>query len=234
MRGVGFMRFHYPIAVAFVIPALVCAACGAPPAEAPAIEPKATAAPTAPPSGATGPLVVFLGDSLTAGYGLSESQAFPALIGERLRMKGIAARVVNAGVSGDTSAGGLRRLDWVLRQRPDVLVVGLGANDALRGQSVEEIERNLREIVRRARSAESVVVLLGMRIPTNYGDDYAEAFAALYPRLAKSESVALVPFLLEGVAGRDDLNLADGIHPNSRGQQIVAATVEPWVRRALR
>lgn len=179
------------------------------------------------------PLVVFLGDSLTAGYGLSTEQAFPALVGEALRGRGTPARIVNAGVSGDTTTGALGRLDWLLQQKPDLLVVGLGANDAFRGQPVSRIEENLRTIVRRAKASGARVLLLGMRIPTNFGPEYTSAFAAIYPRLASREGVPLMPFLLEGVGGRADLNQDDGIHPNARGQKIVAANVLPHVVRAL-
>lgn len=186
-----------------------------------------------------GPLVLFLGDSLTAGYGLGEEEGFPALVGEELGRRGLGVRVVNAGVSGDTSAGGLARVDWLLEQRPAIVVVGLGANDGLRGLSVAATEENLRAIVRRCRASGAAVLLLGMRIPPNYGADYTEAFASLYPRLARELEVPLVPFLLSGVAARPELNLADGIHPNADGQRIVAGTVlshlEPLVRdRAAR
>lgn len=189
---------------------------------------RANAAPAAP------PLVIFLGDSLTAGYGLGADQAFPALIGERLVAKGMPVRVVNAGVSGDTTTGALERLDWLLRQRPDLLVVGLGANDAFRGQPVDRIEDNLRRIVRRAKAESTRVLILGMRVPTNYGAEYTEAFAAIFPRLAKEEKVDLMPFLLDGVGGHPDLNLDDGIHPNVEGQKIVATNLLPYVERALR
>lgn len=181
-----------------------------------------------------GPLVVFLGDSLTAGYGLAESEAFPALVASGLRAKGPPVRVVNAGVSGDTSAGGLARLEWVLTQNPDVLVVGLGANDALRGQPLGGVEENLRGIVAGARGAGVRVLLLGQRIPTNYGPDYAEAFAALYPRVAREAGATLVPFLLEGVGGRPSLNMPDGIHPNARGHAIIAGNVTPYVEKLLK
>lgn len=183
---------------------------------------------------AEAPLVIFLGDSLTAGYGLPAEQAFPAIVGNALGSKGATVRVVNAGVSGDTTSGGLARLDWLLDQKPLVLVVGLGANDALRGQPVERIEANLREIVRAAKAAGARVVLLGMRVPTNYGPDYANAFAALYGRIAKDERVDLVPFLLAGVGGKPALNLDDGVHPNAEGQRIVAANVLPYVERAVK
>jgi acyl-CoA thioesterase-1 len=178
-------------------------------------------------------LVIFLGDSLTAGFGLAADQAFPALVGEALKGDGVKVRIVNAGVSGDTTGGALDRLDWLLKQKPDVLVVGLGANDAFRGQPVSRIEANLREIVQRANRAGAHVVVLGMRIPTNYGPEYREAFYELYARVAKSEKAELMPFLLEGVGGRAELNLDDGIHPNADGQKIVAASVLPYVVRAL-
>lgn len=171
------------------------------------------------------PLVVFLGDSLTAGFGLGEEQAFPALAGELLAARGLAIEVINGGISGDTSAGALERLDWLLTRRPDVLVLAIGANDGLRGQPLEATEANVRQIVRRARAAGAEVLLAGQRIPTNYGPAYAEGFTALYPRVAREEGATLLPFLLEGVAMRPELNLPDGIHPNPAGQRIVAATV---------
>lgn len=178
-------------------------------------------------------LVIFLGDSLTAGYGLAADQAFPSLVGEALHQAGRKVRVVNAGVSGDTTSGALDRLDWLLNQKPDVLVVGLGSNDAFRGQPVARIEANLREIVQRGTRAGARIVVLGMRVPTNYGPDYTEAFHEVYARVAKSEKALLMPFLLEGVGGRTGLNLDDGIHPNVEGQKIVAAGVLPYVEKAL-
>lgn len=186
--------------------------------------------PGAPP---TGPLVAFLGDSLTAGYELPEAQAFPALVGDRLRKEGVPIRVVNAGVSGDTSAGGLRRLDWLLSQHPDVVVVELGANDGLRGQPVAEMETNLRAIVEKIRAAGARVLLLGMRLPPSYGPLYVRRFEAVYPRIARELHVPLVPFLLEGVAGRPDLTLPDGLHPNAAGHRIAAENVLPSLRTLL-
>lgn len=224
------MRRVYLIPWLFASVALVvsgCAGGGEPPPAAPP-PPAAEAS-----REAGAPLVVFLGDSITAGYGLPQEEAYPAILERRLRAAGFPVRIVNAGVSGDTTAGGLRRLDWVLGERPAVLVVGLGANDALRGQPLESVEANLRAIVDRGRAAGAAVLLLGMRIPTNYGREYAEGFAALYPRVAKSLGVPLVPFLLEGVGGRATLNLEDGLHPNARGQEIVADNVYPYLRKAL-
>jgi acyl-CoA thioesterase I len=178
------------------------------------------------------PRVVFLGDSLTAGLGLDEDEAYPALLERELRKEGLSVQVINAGVSGDTSAGGLSRLGWLLGQHPDVIVVGLGANDGMRALPVAETEKNLREIVRRARAAGAGVLLLGMRIPPNYGP-YADEFAALYPRLAKELDVPLVPFLLAGVGGVRGLNQADGIHPTAEGQEMVAKNVLPYLERIL-
>jgi acyl-CoA thioesterase-1 len=178
-------------------------------------------------------VVVFLGNSLTAGLGLSAEEAWPMLLTGQLADAGTPIRAVNAGVSGDTSAGGLRRLDWLLRQRPDVVVVELGANDGLRGQPLAGVEANLRTIVARSRAAGARVLLVGLRVPPSLGGDYAREFAALYPRLARELDVPLVPFLLEGVAGDPDLNLPDGIHPNADGQRRVAAVVRPHLERLL-
>jgi acyl-CoA thioesterase-1 len=180
------------------------------------------------------PLVIFLGDSLTAGQGLPADSAFPALVAEMSREKGRPMSFVNAGVSGDATSGGLERVGWLLEQKPDLLVVGLGVNDAFRGQPVDRIEANLRAIVARAKSAGVRVLLLGMRVPTNYGPEYTEAFAAIYPRVAKSEKVSLMPFLLDGVGGHPELNLDDGIHPNREGQRLVAANVLVYVERVLK
>lgn len=212
-----------------------------PPPEPPstaAVEPSATsagspAAPAVPAPGPRRPRVVFLGDSLTAGFGLGEEQAFPARVGELLAAAGEPIEVVNAGVSGDTSAGGVARIDWILRQRPDVVVVELGPNDGLRGLPLAMTEANLRSIVERSRAAGARVLLVGMQIPPNYGPDYAGAFRALYPRLARELAVPLVPFLLEGVGGEPELNLPDGLHPNALGHRRVAATVAPYLREAL-
>ena len=178
---------------------------------------------------ADGPLVIFLGDSLSAGYGLSEAEAYPALLARRLQTGGIPARIVNAGVSGDTTAGGLARVDWLLSQSPDVVVVELGANDGLRGLSLVETEQNLDEIIRRCLAAGTSVLLMGMKIPPSYGPDYSEGFAALFQELAETHAIAFMPFLLEGVAAVPDLNQADGIHPNAAGHRLLAKSVEPYL-----
>jgi acyl-CoA thioesterase-1 len=231
------------LTLALLIPALsACGACGGQVSgDAPAVEPRAVpvsspapaARPAPAPAPATaGPLVVFLGDSLTAGLGLDESQAYPALIERQLKAEGKPARVINAGVSGDTTAGGLSRLSWLLNQHPDVMIVALGANDGLRALPIAEVDTNLREIVRRSQAAGARVLLLGMRIPPNYGP-YADQFAALYPKIAKDLNVPLVPFLLEGVGGIRSLNQSDGIHPTAKGQEIVARNVRPYLEKML-
>jgi acyl-CoA thioesterase-1 len=182
------------------------------------------------PVGAAERVIVALGDSLTAGLGVAPDEAYPALLQRRLQEAGLPYRVVNAGVSGDTSAGGLRRLDWVLRARPDVVIVALGANDGLRGQPVATLRDNLTAIVTRLRAAGARVLLVGMRIPPNYGRAYADEFAEAFHAVARRESVPFLPFLLDGVAGDPRLNQVDGIHPNVAGHRAVAETV--W--RALR
>jgi len=177
--------------------------------------------------------LVFLGDSLTAGLGLAKEQAFPALIEARLAAEGRPWKVVNAGISGDTTAGGVARLDWIYKQKVDVLFVCLGANDGLRGIPVAETERNLRVILDRARKEGSRVVLAGMQLPENYGRDYRAAFMAIFPVLAKDYGIPLLPFLLEGVAMDPKLNQADGIHPNAMGARRVAETVWDTLKPVL-
>jgi acyl-CoA thioesterase-1 len=173
------------------------------------------------------PVVLFLGDSLSAGYGLPAEEAFPALVQARIDAAGLDYRVVNAGVSGDTSAGGRRRIDWLLRQPIAVLVLELGANDMLRGQDLGALRENLSAIVDRTRAAHPDVriVVAGMRAPRNLGRDYAEGFEESFRALAQETGAALIPFLLEGVAADPDLNQADGIHPTAAGHRIVADTV---------
>ena len=229
------------LALSLVIPGLAgCDRGTAEEARVPSAAPAVAAAPAAPAPAASvearteqGPLVVFLGDSLTAGLGLPGDQAYPAVLDRRLDAEGTPVRVLNAGVSGDTTAGGLARLGWILKQKPDVLVVGLGGNDGLRGLDLAETGKNLREIVRRGKESGARVLLLGMRIPPNYGPDYTEQFEGMYPKIAKDLDVPLVPFLLEGVGGVADLNQADGIHPTAKGQEMVAATVAPYLEEIL-
>jgi acyl-CoA thioesterase-1 len=184
---------------------------------------------------AAAPRIVFLGDSLTAGLGLPVDEAYPALLQRRLTLQGMHYEVVNAGVSGDTSAGGLSRLDWSLDGNVKILVVALGGNDGLRGLAPAELSRNLSEIIERAQARHIQVVLAGMEAPPNFGREYAREFHEVFPALAKKYHVPLVPFLLDGVAGVDDLNQRDHLHPNFRGAQIVAdnvwAVLGPAVQR---
>ena len=175
-------------------------------------------------------VVVALGDSLTAGLGVAPDEAWPALVELRIRREGLPFRMVNAGVSGDTSAGGLRRVEWTLKSRPEVVVVALGANDGLRGQPVDALRDNLVGIVERLRTAGARVLLAGMRLPPNYGAAYTRAFAGVYGEVARRTGVPLMPFLLEGVAGNPALNQADGIHPNAEGHRVIAERV--WVHLA--
>jgi len=171
------------------------------------------------------PTLVFLGDSLTAGLGLERSQSYPSLVEARLREAGLQWKVVNAGVSGDTSAGARARLDWIYKGKVDMMFLCIGSNDGLRGVPVAEVEKNLRAILDRARREGTRVVLAGAMVPDNYGRAYREAFRTLYPRLAKEYRIPFMPFLLEGVAMQPGLNQDDGIHPNAEGARRVAEGV---------
>jgi acyl-CoA thioesterase I len=228
-----------------VIVAVCAAACGrqsAPPPAKPVPPPLAAVAPAAPAPASAGPVasdrprIVFLGDSLTAGYGLEQSQAVPALIQARLKKEGYPFEVVNAGVSGDTSAGGLSRLDWSLNGDVRILVVELGANDGLRGLPVAALRRNLEEVITRAQARGIAVLLVGMEALPNYGASYTSEFRETFPALAKAHKTALMPFYLDGVAGNPELNIADGMHPNPAGAVIVAnnlwRTLEPMLKPA--
>jgi acyl-CoA thioesterase-1 len=217
----------------------VWAACGgsAPDAErtspAPAERP---ATPQAEPAAARSdvPRIIFLGDSLTAGLGLDVKDSFPSLIQHRLDESGLEFAVVNAGVSGDTSAGALRRLDWAMADGvPRILVVALGGNDGLRGLPPEQLEANLAAIIERAQARGLSVILAGMEAPPNFGADYTARFRDVYPTLAKRYDIPLIPFLLEGVAGDPAFNQSDGIHPNQRGAQVVADLVWRALEPAL-
>jgi len=178
-----------------------------------------------PSTNAARPRIVFLGDSLTAGYGLAKEESVPSLIQTRLRSQGYPYDVVNAGVSGDTSAGGLSRLDWSLEGDVRMLVIELGANDGLRGLPVANIKRNLTEIITRTQSRGIKVVLTGMEAPPNFGAAYTAEFRQVYRDLAKLPDVTFMPFYLDGVAGLPHLNIADGMHPNAEGARIVERAV---------
>ena len=173
----------------------------------------------------TRPRIVILGDSLTAGLGLPMDQAYPALLQARLNDESLDYEVVNAGVSGDTSAGGLSRLDWALQGDVRILVVALGGNDGLRGLPPEALKKNLSDIIERAQARHIKVILAGMEAPPNYGRDYIVSFHKVYPALATEYKIALVPFLLQDVAGSETLNQSDGIHPTAVGARILADNV---------
>uniref|UniRef100_A0A7V2B053 Arylesterase n=1 Tax=Rhodothermus marinus TaxID=29549 RepID=A0A7V2B053_RHOMR len=179
--------------------------------------------------------VLVLGNSLAAGYGLSPAEAFPALLQRKVDSLGWPVRILNAGVSGETSAGGLRRIDWLLRERIDILILELGANDGLRGIDPEITRRNLQGIIDKVRDRypEADIILAGMQMPPNLGPDYTAAFQAIYPDLARANRAHLIPFLLEGVGGVPELNQADGIHPTAQGQRIVAENVWRVLRPVL-
>ncbi len=191
---------------------------------APAPVPAAAASPRAATSAAR-PRIVVLGDSLTAGLGIAARDAYPALLQQRLDQSGLTFEIVNAGVSGDTSAGGLARLDWALQGDVRILVVALGGNDALRALPAAELKRNLAAIIETAQSRGITVLLAGMEAPPNFGRDYIVSFHNVYPALAREHHVAFVPFLLQGVAGSDGLNQRDGIHPTAEGARILADNV---------
>lgn len=179
------------------------------------------------------PRIVAFGDSLTAGLGVAAEEAYPARLQRRLDEKGLRYRVINAGVSGDTTAGGVRRVDWVLKSRPDLVILELGGNDGLRGLKLDETKANLERIIKRCQDASVTVILAGMKLPPNYGTEYTKSFEAIYPALAKQYRVTLIPFFLDGVAGSASLNQADGIHPTSEGYRIIADKVLETVKPLL-
>lgn len=171
--------------------------------------------------------ILFFGDSITAGYGVDLEQAFPALIQEKIDSLGWDFKVVNAGLSGETSAGGLRRVDWILRQDITVFMLELGGNDGLRGIELGSTKSNLQAIIEKVqgKSPDTEIVLAGMQVPPNLGQDYTRQFREMYPDLARQYDVTLIPFILEGVGGDSSLNQGDGIHPNAEGHEIVAENV---------
>lgn len=221
-----------------LIAALQTAGCSNGDSAAPAGAPSASGASSAPaapgaPDRDAAPRIVILGDSLTAGLGLEPSQSFPSLLQDRLDAAGLQYQVVNAGVSGDTTAGGLRRLEWSIEGDTRVLVVALGGNDGLRGLPVEETRRNIETIISRAKERGITVILAGMEAPPNYGPEYTAEFRRLFSDLAAEHDVAFIPFLLDGVAGVPGLNQRDGIHPNREGARVVERLVWRAVEPAL-
>ncbi|MEQ8193861.1 MAG: arylesterase [Rhodospirillales bacterium] len=178
--------------------------------------------------------ITVIGDSLSAGYGLERGDSFPARLKAALEKDGIAARVIGAGVSGDTTAGGLSRLAWALNDKPDLVIVELGANDGLRGLDPAITEKNLDQMIARIKKRDIKVLLTGMQAPPNLGRDYAEAFNGVFPALAEKHGVVFYPFFLEGVAARPALNQDDGKHPNAKGVAVIVERILPYVKDALR
>lgn len=169
--------------------------------------------------------ILFLGDSLTEGYQLSKEEAYPALIEKQLLKSHKGIKVINGGVSGATSASGLKRMDWYLKAKPEIMVLCLGGNDGLRGTKPDVTEKNLSAVIEKAQSRDITVILAGMKMPTNMGEPYRTQFENIYPKLAKKYNIKLIPFILEGVGGVPSLNLPDGIHPNPKGHEVMAKTV---------
>jgi len=177
--------------------------------------------------------ILFLGDSLTEGYGLDEEESFPSLVKEILAADGINIRVLNAGISGSTSASALSRLQWYIRSQPDLMVLSLGANDGLRGLSIDEMKANLAETIEFAKANGVQAALTGMMVPPNMGPEYTDAFARVFPDLATEYDIPLMPFLLQDVAAVPELNQADGIHPNAEGTRIVATNMVSFLKTIL-
>jgi acyl-CoA thioesterase-1 len=186
---------------------------------------------------ATPKTIVFLGDSLSAGLGVQSSEAFPALVAEKIRAAGLPFEVQNAGLSGDTSAGGLRRIDWLLQRPIDILVVELGGNDGLRGLELKSMKANLQALIDKvkAKNPSVKIILAGMQVPPNLGEEYAAGFQRVFAELARENKATLIPFLLEGVGGHRELNQPDQIHPSPAGHRIIAElvwrTLEPILRQ---
>ena len=179
------------------------------------------------------PRIVAFGNSLTAGLGVAPDHSYPAHLQRALDAAGYAYRVVNAGVSGETTAGGLRRVSWVLNSKPVIVILELGGNDGLRGLSLQETKANLERIIQQLQQASVTVVLAGMKLPPNYGQDYTDGFEALYQALAKQYRLTLIPFFLDGVAGSSSLNQADGIHPTGEGYRLIVEKVFPTLEPLL-
>jgi len=206
-------------------------ACGGNEAATPATQPQPPAPPLIP---ADAPLVAFLGDSICAGLHLPADEAFPAVLQRELLKKGKPFRLLNAGHSGDTTAGGLRRIQWLMQSKPDIVVVELGGNDGLRGQPTEGIRENLEGILDAITEAGAKPVLLGMRIPTSYGEDYTAAFARAFDDIASKYAIPFVPFFMEPIAGNPDFFLEDELHPNPEGHRKLAAHILPTLEKVLR
>lgn len=185
------------------------------------------------PAGDDRPKIVAFGDSLTAGLGVAREEAYPAQLQRRLDALGLRYRVINAGVSGETTAGGVRRVPWILRGRPEIVILELGANDGLRGLRVDETQGNLEQIIQQLQQAGVQVILAGMKLPPNYGREYLSGFERIYPELAARYQLPLIPFFLEGVAASHTLNQADGIHPTAQGYRTIVETMMGTIQPIL-
>jgi acyl-CoA thioesterase-1 len=214
----------FPFATLVLLAAFAVAGCGS---DVPATEATATEQSAGPKPPANIRRILFFGNSLTAGMGLDPEEAFPALIGQKIDSARLGYTVVNAGLSGETTAGGRSRIGWVLRQPVDFFILELGANDGLRGLPLADTRRNLQAIIDtvRQKSPQAQIILAGMQMPPNLGKAYAKDFQNIYPELAQKNNAVLIPFLLEGVAGHVELNQKDGIHPTAKGDRIIAKTV---------
>lgn len=179
-------------------------------------------------------VIVAFGDSLTAGLGVAAAEGYPAVLEQKIKEAGYSYQVVNSGVSGETTAGGLRRVDWVLRSRPEIVLLELGANDGLRGLDPIQTEKNLSAIIERFQKEGVVVILAGMKMPPNYGKEYAERFETIFPRLAARHRLTLIPFFLDGVAAQSNLNQADGIHPTGQGYRVIVDRIWPIIEPLLK
>ena len=217
-------KFNLLVLLSLLLVVSWLAACSAPAAKTEPIATKTTATP--PPASDNTPVILAFGDSLTEGYGLEKSQSYPSLLQERLKEKGYNYRVVNAGISGDTTAGGATRISAALTDdNVRVMILELGANDMLRGQDLNNTKKNLAAIIEKAQANKVEVILAGMEAPTNFGEDYQRAFHNLFVDLAKQYKLKLIPFFLTNVAGKSELNQGDGIHPNVQGVKIVLDNV---------
>lgn len=219
-----------------VLVLLLAGGCGAAkptPTPAPTAPPATQALAPATPAAHSGILIVAMGDSLTEGLGVDTADAYPAQLERKLRAGGYDVTVVNAGVSGETSSGALSRVDWVLRQQPDIVILATGGNDGLRGVETSVTDKNIDQIVQKIRDSGAVVVLGGMEMVQNMGTQYTSDFRAIYPAIAKRHDLILMPFLLEGVAGHPELNQADTIHPTAEGYTIVVDNLYPYVVQAI-
>jgi acyl-CoA thioesterase-1 len=177
--------------------------------------------------------VLVMGDSLTEGYRLAKEEAYPYLMEMELKKKYPDVKIINGGISGSTSASAVRRLDWYIKAKPEIMILALGANDGLRGLKVEETSKNLEAVIMKAKSSGIRVIMSGMKMPPNYGKDYSEKFNQIFPRLAKKHELKLIPFILENVAGIPALNLPDGIHPNPEGHKVMAKNVMKFLEAEL-